>query len=107
MFRPSLALAIVFMLSPPVGASAQDATTSAKSQTTNARAAGKDRRTRVQRRAGFRAETPLAQRTCGQCMYFKNDKCNDAGLPPHAVVPPQPLNEREGNESEKRADTRA
>jgi hypothetical protein len=78
MFRPSLALAIIFMFLPPVGAHAQDAMTSVKSQTSNARVAGKDRRTRVQRRAGFRAETPLAQRTCGQYMYFKNGKCNDA-----------------------------
>ena len=76
MFRPSLALAIPFIILLPAGASAQSATTSAKSERAEApvgaKAGGK-----VQRRAGFRAETP-AQRTCGVNMYFKNGKCNDA-----------------------------
>jgi hypothetical protein len=77
MFRPPLALAIVFMFLPPLGASAQDATTSAKSQTAKAPVGAKGRG-KVQRRSGFRAEIAPAQRTCGAFMYFKNGKCNDA-----------------------------
>jgi len=77
MLRPSLALAIFFIALLPAGASAQNATTSAKSRSANAAVGVKAPRGTVQRRAGFRAETAPA-RTCGVFMYFKNGKCNDA-----------------------------
>ena len=77
MFRPLLALAILSIVLLPIGASAQSPTTSAKSRTANA-AVGVKGRAPIQRRAGFRAETGPAQRTCGVFMYFKNGKCNDA-----------------------------
>ena len=78
MLRPSLALAIFSIALLPAGASAQNATTSAKSRGANASVGVKAPRGTVQRRAGFRAETAPAQRTCGVFMYFKNGKCNDA-----------------------------
>jgi len=77
MFKPSLALAILSIVLLPAGASAQSASTSAKSRTANAPVGAKGQG-KVQRRAGFRAETGPAQRTCGAFMYFKNGKCNDA-----------------------------
>ena len=81
MFKPSLALAILSIVLLPAGASAQSASTSAKSRTANAPVGAKGHgkgQGKVQRRAGFRAETGPAQRTCGAFMYFKNGKCNDA-----------------------------
>ena len=51
---------------------------SAKSQTRNARNAGSDRRTSIQRRAAYRAAAAPTQRSCGQFMYWKGGKCNDA-----------------------------
>jgi hypothetical protein len=77
MFRLSLALACVFILLSAAGASARDVATSAKSQSAAAPARVKRRGT-IQRRAGFRAQTAPAQRTCGAFMYFKSGKCNDA-----------------------------
>jgi len=73
MFRPAVVLAIPLIALLPVGASAQSVTTSAKSQTANAPA-----RVKGQRRAGYRAETATAPRSCGVFMYFKKGKCNDA-----------------------------
>ena len=78
MFRPSLALVVLFMLVAPSLASARDATASAKSQSTNARVVVKDRRTAVQRRVGYRAEAAPMPRNCGEFMYWKDGKCNDA-----------------------------
>ena len=75
MFRLSLALAIVFMLVAPGVPWAQDQAQSAKSRPTQARGAVKNRQTSTQRR-GYRAET--AARTCGEFMYWKGGKCNDA-----------------------------
>ena len=77
MFRLSLALAFVLIVVSPAGASARDVATSAKSGTADAPARVKRRGT-IQRRAGCRAETAPAQRTCGAFTYFKNGKCNDA-----------------------------
>jgi hypothetical protein len=78
MFRPSLALAIVVMLAIPTVASARDVTASAKSQTTKSDVAVKHRRTAVQRRVGYRAGPAPAHRNCGEFMYWKGGKCNDA-----------------------------
>jgi len=47
-----------------------------KPGTANARAVT-DGRTTIQRRAAYRAEAPM-QRSCGQFMYRKDGKCNDA-----------------------------
>ena len=79
MFRLPLALAILFTLLAPGGSFARDETASAKSRTTNVRGAVKDRRPAIQRRTGYRAESVVpSQRTCGQFMYWKDGKCNDA-----------------------------
>jgi hypothetical protein len=51
---------------------------SAKSQTTNPRGAVANRRTAIQRRAAYRADSAPTQGSCGQFMYRKNGKCNDA-----------------------------
>jgi len=77
MFRLSLALTILFMLVAPGVPSARDETASAKSRTTNARGAATTRRTSIQRGAAYRA-APATQRSCGQFMYWKDGKCNDA-----------------------------
>jgi hypothetical protein len=50
---------------------------SAKLPTRHARGAVGNRRTSIQRRAAYRAES-ATQRNCGQFMYWKNGKCNDA-----------------------------
>jgi hypothetical protein len=77
MFRLSLALAILFMVAAPGVPSARDATASAKSQTSNVGGAVKHRRT-IHRRAAYRAESAAGQRSCGEYMYWKDGKCNDA-----------------------------
>jgi hypothetical protein len=78
MFRPSLALAVVVVLAIPTVASARDVTASAKSPSTKADVAVKHRRTAVQRRVGYRAGPAPAHRNCGEFMYWKGGKCNDA-----------------------------
>jgi hypothetical protein len=77
MFRPAIVLTIPLIVLLPTGASAQSPTTSAKSESANAPVRAKGRGT-VHRRAGYRAATAPAQRSCGAFMYFKNGKCNDA-----------------------------
>jgi hypothetical protein len=57
---------------------------SAKSGTTNARVAANDRRTSIQRRAAYRADSAATQRSCGEFMYRKDGKCNDARNKPPA-----------------------
>jgi hypothetical protein len=74
MFRLSLALAILFMLLAPGAPSARDETASAKSRSTNVRGAATTGRTSIKRGAAYRA----SQRSCGQFMYWKDGKCNDA-----------------------------
>ena len=51
---------------------------SAKSRTPHARSAVSDQRTSIQRRAAYRAASAPTQRSCGQFMYWKDGKCNDA-----------------------------
>ena len=51
---------------------------SAKSPTRHARAAVSNGRTSIHRRAAYRASSAPTQRNCGQFMYWKNGKCNDA-----------------------------
>ena len=57
---------------------------SAKSRTTNARAAISDRQNSIQRTAAYRAELAPTQRSCGEFMYRKDGKCNDARNKPPA-----------------------
>jgi|SRR5262245_6641576 len=57
---------------------------SAKSRTSNARVAVSDRRTSIQRRAAYRADSAPTQRGCGEFMYRKDGKCNDARNKPPA-----------------------
>jgi hypothetical protein len=57
---------------------------SAKSRTTNARGAVSDRRSSIQRSAAYRAESAPTRRNCGEFMYRKDGKCNDARNKPPA-----------------------
>ena len=57
---------------------------SAKSGTTNARVAVNGRRTSIQGRAAYRAASAASQRSCGEFMYRKDGKCNDARNKPPA-----------------------
>jgi hypothetical protein len=57
---------------------------SAKSRTANVRGAVSDRRTAIQRNAAYRAESAPTQRSCGEFMYKKDGKCNDARNKPPA-----------------------
>jgi hypothetical protein len=57
---------------------------SAKSRTANVRGAVSDRRTSIQRNAAYRAESAPTQRSCGEFMYRKDGKCNDARNKPPA-----------------------
>ena len=50
----------------------------AKSRTTKARRAVAEPRTSIQRGAAYRAASAATQRNCGEFMYRKNGKCNDA-----------------------------
>jgi hypothetical protein len=77
MFRLSLALALLLMLVAPGVPSARDETAAAKSRTTVARGAATNRRPSIQRGAAYRAPA-TTQRSCGQFMYWKDGKCNDA-----------------------------
>jgi hypothetical protein len=56
---------------------------SAKSRT-HARTAIRDRQTSVQQSAAYRAEAAPTQRSCGEFMYRKDGKCNDARNKPAA-----------------------
>jgi hypothetical protein len=78
MFRLSLALAVLFVLIAPDVPSARDETASAKSRTSNVRSAPTTRRTSIERRAAYRAESATTQRSCGEFKYWKDGKCNDA-----------------------------
>jgi hypothetical protein len=78
MFRPSLAIAIFVMLVPPTAASARNVKASAQSQPPAAGVAVKKPRTAMQRRAGYRAQAARAPSNCGEFMYWKDGKCNDA-----------------------------
>jgi hypothetical protein len=49
-----------------------------------ARGAVSDRPTSMQRRAAYRAESVTGQRSCGEFMYRKDGKCNDARNKPPA-----------------------
>ena len=57
---------------------------SAKSRPTDFRGAASDGRTSIQRRAAYRAEPAPTQRSCGEFMYRKDGKCNDARNKPPA-----------------------
>lgn len=78
MFRPSLAVAILVMLVAPTAASARNGKLSAQSKPAKARVAVKQRRPAVQQRAGYRAQADRARGNCGEFMYWKDGKCNDA-----------------------------
>jgi hypothetical protein len=78
MFRPSLAVAILVLLVPPTAASARNVKASAQSQPPKAGVAVKEPRTAVRGRAAYRAQAARAPRNCGEFMYRKDGKCNDA-----------------------------